>query len=91
MQEEEKMIAAVHLFMPRISIVAWMYILLHLPIALIAKTPSLSLGAVISTQIRKWLRDPAIMCWQLPDDIAGTLMQACVDTTRRCTSYSPPH
>lgn len=58
------------LFMPRVTVAAFTYAAMHLPISKFATLPSLALGAVISSLIRKLLRDPEVDAWNLEEAIA---------------------
>lgn len=60
------------MFMPRISIAAFIYLVIHLGIALIVKTPSLCIGAVMSHKVRSMLMKPDVKAWAMPDNIDDT-------------------
>lgn len=71
-QAEETMNDSFQMFMPRISIAAFIYLVVHLGIALIVKTPSLCIGAVMSHKVRSMLKKPDVKAWAMPDNIDDT-------------------
>lgn len=69
---EKTMNEAFQMYMPRITVEAFIYIIIHVSVAVIVKTPSLCIGAVMSHTIRNLLKSKYIKAWTLPDNIDDT-------------------